>query len=144
MNSFLQVLRRGMTYDGRIAHVLINYALIILVLLPNVFIGQRMEGSPDWTWMTCLGIALLVQVLLWFIAQASGVSIVWSALAGYTLIAYGTRGTGSAEQNGFLALLALSSAGCAIVYYAVTYPLITTIAHICAVLLGIGVWFGLR
>ncbi len=52
--------------------------------------------------------------------------------------------TGIAQQNGILALVALGGAGAGIVYYALIYPLITTIAHLFAVVLGIGIWLGLR
>ncbi len=66
MNYFLRVIRRGMTYDGQIRDVAINYALIAIALLPYVFAGQRRGDATDWSWAVCLGIALLVQVLLWF------------------------------------------------------------------------------
>ena len=144
MNNFLRVIRRGMAYDGQIRDVAINYALIAIALLPYVFAGWRPAGSTDWNWAACLGTALVVQVLLWFAARATGVSIIWSALAGYTLMELWSGGTGIARQNGFPALVALGGAGAGIVYYALIYPLITTIAHLCAVVLGIGVCVSLR
>ena len=142
MNNFLRVIRRGVTYDGQVRDVAISYALIAIALLPYVFAGQRPAGSTDWSWAACLGIALVVQVLLWFAVRATGVSIIWSALAGYTLVELWSGGTGIA--NGFLALVAVGGAGAGIVYYGLIYPLITTIAHLCAVVLGVGIWLGLR
>ncbi len=144
MNGFRQVIRRGLTYEGQIRDVLINYTLIILVLLPYVFAEQRTGGSRDWAWAAILAIALLVQVLLWFAVRATGVSIIWSALAGFILMDLWRGGMGGAQRNTYLALLVLGGAGAGIVYYALTYPPITTIAHLCAVLLGIAVWFVLR
>ncbi len=144
MNNFLRAIRRGMTYDGQIRDVAINYGLIAIALLPYVFAAQRREDVTDWSWAACLGIALLVQVLLWFTVRATGVSIIWSALAGYTFMELWSGGTGIAQQNGFLALVALGGAGAGIVYYGLIYPLITTIAHLCAVVLGVGIWLGLR
>ncbi len=117
--------------------MVINYALIILVLLPYVFVLRGAKGSDGWAWATCLAIALVVQVLLWFAVGATGVSIVWSALAGFLLMDLWRGDIGGAHANTFMALLALGGAGAGIVYYALTFPLITTIAHICAVLLGI-------
>jgi len=146
MKEFRHVIRRGLTYegDGRRRDVVINYTLIILVLLPYVFTQQYLEGSGDSAWAACLAIALVVQVLLWFVVGATGVSIIWSALAGFILMDLWRMGIGAAQPNTFLALLALGGAGAGIVYYAFTFPPITTIGHVCAVTLGVVVWFVLR
>lgn len=141
MREFRQVIWRGLTYEGQVRDLVINYALVVLVLLPYVVVATDAKGSGDWAWAACLAVALVVQVLLWFAVGATGVSIVWSALAAFTLMDLWRGDIGRAQPNTFLALLALGGAGTGIVYYALTFPRITTIAHLCAVLLGIVVWF---
>ncbi len=144
MKEFRHVIRRALTYEGQVRDVVINYALIVLVVLPYVFVRNRAGGPGGWGWTVCLAIALVVQVLLWFAVQATGVSIIWSALAGFLLMDLWRRAMGDAQPNRYLALLALVSTGAGIVYYALTFPPITTIAHICTVAFGIVVWFFLR
>ena len=144
MQEFGRVVWRGLSYEGSLRDVVINYALIVLVVLPYVFVRNRAGGPGGWGWAVCLVVALVVQVLLWFVVQATGVSIIWSALAGFLLTDILRVGLSEAQPNSVLVLLALACTGAGIVYYALTFPPITTVAHLCAVLLGLAVWFVLR
>ena len=142
MTDILQVSARGLTYDGQIRHVVINYALILLTVLPFAFARSRPRRAAAWPWGGCLGLAFGVQVLLWFTLGASGVSIVWCALAGYALMGFLRAEPGLVPQSRVLTILALGSAAAGILYYALTFPALTTIAHLCAVVLGIGTFGG--
>lgn len=97
----------GLTYNQNTLHCVINYTILIASLS---------EG--------CLPILLIfttLQVIIWFTTNRPGISLIWCGLMGYHLI----------DPNIFL-VFPFSG----ILYYAVTLPLITTVAHIIAVILG--------
>lgn len=144
MRNLLSVFIDGLTYAGNLQHSLINYGLIALTLLP-FFAPDKGQSSPvARRWLSCLLVAVVVQALLWFLADAVGVSIIWCMMAGYTLLVYLTAGSSVDPRQHRLLVVALISALLGIAYYAWTFPLITTVAHGMAVALGIGLFFLFR
>ncbi len=65
-------------------------------------------------------------------------------MAGYIVIYYWLDELFSENDPKRLARVAILSAFTAIVYYAVVFPIITTVAHVVAVLIGIGLFFLMR
>lgn len=144
MNNLLQIISDGLTYEGNVLHSCINYGLIAITIAPRFVLPKRSHISRGRQWMACLLIAVGVQIVLWFGLGAVGVSVVWSTLAGYSLI---ERVSGSeAHESVYRGVLnvALLSALVGILYYAVTFPIITTIAHGVALLMGVAIWYLLR
>ena len=140
MNYALQVIVAGLTYNGSLLHIFINYSLIALTLVPFLAPGAHGSSRLGYHWAPCFLIALAVQILLWFIADAVGVSVIWATMAGYSLVLRTTRREAYTPDRRRLLTVALVSALIGIVYYAVTLPFITTVAHVIAVLLGIGIF----
>lgn len=78
--------------------------------------------------------------------QCTGISIVWSALCGYCWMVYYENKNKSNEYDAHyrvLWALSVTTVYCSIlwVYYLIVEALITTIAHVCAVLLGLVIGF---
>jgi hypothetical protein len=65
-------------------------------------------------------------------------------MAGYLLMdcARGPRGQGNERPK--LAIVALVAAGIGMVYYAVVFPLETTVAHLGALIAGVGIFHVIR
>lgn len=89
-------------------------------------------------------IALAAQIILWFVADAVGVSVIWCTMAGYLLMERIHLSRTLELFRHHLFTTALICALGAILYYALTFPMITTLPHGIAVLMGIGIWYLLR
>jgi hypothetical protein len=146
MDDVLEVIVNGLTYAGQPIHIVINYTLIVLVVVPFLLSANRAVGKKSRAWLACLTIAVIAQVALWFAARAVGmgvigVSLVWSIMLGYLLIDYLRGNLGRTGHRRGLVPVALG-AGCGgIVYYAVGFPAITTIAHLVAAGIGVGLFY---
>ncbi|MBX3014608.1 MAG: hypothetical protein KF832_24020 [Caldilineaceae bacterium] len=133
MDDLWLTLMNSLTYEGHWLHAWLNAMLIVLTVLPFLRAPRPPGWRPHQGWKLCLGIITLLQVALWFLADAVGVSLIWCAMAGFLA---GESWRGGFTQNR-LAQAALLAALAAIVYYAIAFPLITTVAHLVAVLVGV-------
>lgn len=146
MNDVLQVIINGLTYEGQMLHIIINYALIMLVVMPFLLLDNRAVSKESRAWLGCLAIAVIVQVAVWFAARAVGISVVgvsliWCMMVGYLLIDYSRGNLGRAGYRRGFVLVALGTGCGGIVYYLVAFPAITTIAHLVAVGIGAGLFY---
>jgi heme A synthase len=87
MKDVLQIIISGLTYEGQILHIIINYALIILAVMPFLFFDNQGPRKESRAWLVCLAITVIVQVAVWFAARVVGISVV-----GASLINVHTRG----------------------------------------------------
>jgi len=118
-------------YDGSVLDTALNAVVLIAVL--TALSAQR--RSP---WWIVLIVMAVLQVALWLAAGAVGFSVVWAGLAGAVVVELGVR-SGSRPRQLSMLVIALVVVLAAIIYYAVTLPLITTIAHLLALVLGVGI-----
>ena len=118
-------------YDGSVLDTALNAVVLIAVL--TALSAQR--RSP---WWIVLIVMAVLQVALWLAAGAVGFSVVWAGLAGAVVVELGVR-SGSRPRQHSMLVIALVVVLAAIIYYAVTLPLITTIAHLLALVLGVGI-----
>jgi hypothetical protein len=125
-----EVVIRGLSYDGSLLHSVINHGLCLSSASALAWQAQR-TGRGHRGWVCRLVLAVTIQVAFWWLG-AMGVSLVWCMLSGDALMQL--RGARGAARWGLVAALLLALAG--LVFYAVTFPAITTIAHGCAVVLG--------
>ena len=144
MNETLQTLVNGLTYEGEMLDSVIGYALIALSLAPYLLIPSQEPGRDSRGWIVCLTIVAILQVTVWFTVPVVGVSLVWCAMGGYLLMDYSRGNMSRSRKRQLLAILALVTALMGIVYCAVAFPIITTIAHISAVLVGISLFLGVK
>jgi membrane associated rhomboid family serine protease len=149
MNDMLQVIINGLTYEGQTLHIIINNTLIVLVIMLFLLFDIRASRKESRAWLGCLAIAVIVQVAVWFAARAVGISVVgvsliWCMMMGYLLIDYSRGNLGRAGCGRGLVLTALGIGCGGIVYYMVAFPAITTIAHLVAAGIGIGLFYLMR
>ncbi|MGB2864264.1 MAG: hypothetical protein WBC05_13120 [Sedimentisphaerales bacterium] len=145
----LQVIINGLTYEGQTLHIIINYALILLVVMPFLLIYNRAPRKESRAWLGCLAIAVIVQVAVWFAARAVGISVVgvsliWCMIMGYLLIDYSGGNLGRTGYRRGFVFVALGTGFGGIVYYMVSFPAITTIAHLVAAGIGVGLFYLMR
>ena len=108
-----------MTYNGSIFDCIINYTVLVILCI---------SMRDDWSRVTsCILIIFSsLQVIIWFMTNNPGISLIWCGLTGYYLSRNDPKQT----------VLALSSPFGSLLYYAFTQPLITSEAHFVAVTLG--------
>jgi hypothetical protein len=134
MDKIIQTLIAGSTYAGSVKHSVINYVLIALNLLPIILPVKpaKIKYAVWWVFITMT----VLQILVWF-GTAIGVSAIWSALAGANLVLT----TRYSNSNRALFFVGIIAALAGIIYYALTFPFATTIAHIVCALAGIGLFY---
>ena len=137
MNEIFQTLCNKSTYEGSVMHSILNYALIILTLLPHTTVNKTKNKSWLWAFL----ISVFVQVLLWYLAGAVGVSVIWSSMAGFNLLFFRTFKLYISGKRKLLFIISITAALAAIIFYGILFPFITTTAHITAVLMGIGLFY---
>jgi hypothetical protein len=125
----MQTIVSGLTYDVDILAMIINYGMIAATLASFLLDAVAKRSK----WIICLVVSLIIQMLLWFVADAIGVSIVWCTMGGFLALTYWNKGS---ERHPFVIGVLLTTVA-VIVYYAITYPIITTIAHVLAIIVGI-------
>jgi len=128
-------------YNGSVVDIVINYLLIILYTVTNLI-----------PWTTCSSrrnifinlhslVVMTIQVLCWIFLEAYGVSLIWCGQLGLLLtwllclLMLRPRTILISYQLVMKTWLTLPGLG-AIVYYAISFPLITTVAHVLAVIVG--------
>lgn len=136
MNNALHTIGNGLSYGGQLLHILINYTLILLTVAPFLLNGDRPAKLKQQGWIVNLVVITFLQIVVWFVPGGVGVSLIWCAMAGYLALHYWRAGFEDAEKRKRLAQIALIAALATIVYYAVAFPVITTVAHLIALLVG--------
>ncbi len=143
MDQYIEVLINGFTYNGQMLHIAINYALIIICLYPLFkFTGQWKKIFGKY-WISILSVMSILQIYLWFSENVTGVSLIWSGLAGLNILIYlrikglKVEGVPLVKKLLWISLLCVLVAD---IYYGFTYPAITTIAHLVATFMGMGIY----
>jgi hypothetical protein len=156
------LLRTGciLTYQGSQRDIILNYALLVanvvvcsITTASNVHYGTSRGLERKLVASSALVFVAAYQINLCLLVGCSGISIIWSACAGWTL-SEGRRRACMLEDSGSSAVEASSSRWgrhitllvwerfmlaadlLAIIYYACVTEAITTVAHLCAILMG--------
>ena len=112
----------GASYGGSAWHSGLNYGLLLMVLLPNLLDNRR-------SWLVLLIGFSLLQIGIWFVLQGTGISLIWRALAGFNLWRYGRSQRSRFSSATFLLAFSLGASLVLLIYYALNFSLITTVAH---------------
>ena len=140
MNNIVQTVIDALTYKESIEPCIINYALIGVAVLPYLVSPiQSKENRLSWLW--ALITSVFVQVLIWFAFNAIGVSVIWCAVIGFNVIYFRITASRLTSVTRVLFLIGYVLALIGGLYYFVMLPLITTIAHALAFLMGIGLFY---
>lgn len=127
-----------LTYGGSGLDVAINYALLVLDV---TFSAWWLNIAKQNAMKPCISLiaVMIYQVVLCLFLGCSGVSIVWCAVVGWYIqkSRCQLQAAVSPQNKAFeIALLLLNAS--ALIYYAITSAMITSLAHGCALLLGMG------
>lgn len=132
-----------LTYGGSELDICINYTLLILDVAFCTWWLNISHRSTIQPLISLIGV-MIYQVVLCLFLGCSGVSIVWCAVIGWYIQKSRCSSQGTpheiSPQNSALVsraetvLLLLNAA--ALIYYAITSEMITSVAHGCALLLG--------
>ena len=140
MSSFFTTAINGLTYNGNVKQMAVNYALVLLVMLPHFFASDNLkENTRSWYWVVLS--AIILQVLVWYVAGAAGVSIIWCAIAGCNMLRFGPDFLYLPALAKTVLLGSLLFAISAVVYYFISLPVITTLAHVIAWSMGIVLFY---
>eukprot|EP00051_Salpingoeca_urceolata_P005679 m.75779 g.75779 ORF g.75779 m.75779 type:complete len:239 (+) comp14493_c2_seq1:68-784(+) len=130
-----------LTYDGSVLDCAINYVLLALSVCTTILLATSLgPATPTFRWPWWFFALCFYQIGLCYLVQCVGVSIVWNAVASWMYSEAGrTAGQATALVAGAAgSLLALSLA--VDVYYCITDELLTTVAHMLSLLLGLVVY----
>lgn len=152
VQSLMSHVQDVLTYHGSETDVILNYTAIVVTLTPILLILYELpERFRLWRfiWIPLLIFLFVFQVVLCLIVGCYGVSIVWSALCGFSvyIIYWNFNSADVINRKTRLLLIRLSLSSSALfstalwMYYAVTSEIITTVAHLCAILLGVTLAF---
>jgi hypothetical protein len=140
-----------LTYGGSASDIAINYSILLLNLTACATVLQEDDTISKQTAVVSLAFVVEFQIILCLIVGCSGISIIWCACAGWMIrkLLYTQRtanlssdsATTQAEpgspMNCFLCQkITLCADAVAIFYYMLVTEPITTVAHVCAIALG--------
>lgn len=147
-----------LSYAGSTDDIALNYTLLVISTCAAYFLLKQYSNSMSTSFASInrsssyqsdAFVALLgvvgFQIGLCLVLGCSGVSIIWASILGWMLNESGEfsfiRNINAPASNSKpgVVTLAMILDGSAIIYYAIYFPMITTVAHILAVLLGAAV-----
>ena len=125
-------------YDGAISDILINYSLILLYTIVFYYPWTSSHLNISKLFITIhIFICITLQVIVWFLEDAYGVSLIWCGQLGLLIFVivhsmYKLKSIIVLKPH----LVSVLTGVGAVIYYAIVYPPITTVAHIAAVVVG--------
>lgn len=135
MNTIWQTIINAATYNYSIKHCVINYMLISVSVLPHLVARIQSKANQN-KWLWVLIISTFVQVFIWFSFNAVGVSIIWCSTTGFNILYFKREPFQFSDTTKLLYNLSFASVLIGVVYYFITLPFLTTIAHLIAILMG--------
>lgn len=152
IQAFVSLVQDILNYQGRRIDFILNYTAIVVTLTPIFLMQYQLPVSSRlrrFVWIPLLIFLFVFQISLCVAVGCIGVSIVWSALCGYSVFIYNTSFNPADDINGntWLLLVRLCLSGAVVfssalwIYYMVTNDTITSVAHFSAVLLGVACAF---
>ena len=134
-----------LTYDGCSTDIALNYVALTINTLALIRLSYHLQSSYTYcrsvrhVWILLALFLLVFQVVLCLLVGCSGISIIWSAQIGFCWSFRSAYHSPSSSETIRLHLLVgISSVlDCGLwIYYSVIADQLTTLAHGCAVLLG--------
>ena len=141
-----------LTYNNHTLDIYLNYTALLFAVVPLCLIFTCADKTKYSifvrfvSWISVLFGLILFQLLLCMLMHCAGISIVWSALCSFspyvffkmrTLDATAYQRIQDVHAISVTLYLSLFYCSCLWVYYAVTVAFITTLAHVCAFIMGI-------
>lgn len=143
MNESLQVLVDGFSYRGDLLDIAINYVVLALCLSPHLLAKGKDKAILSNFWLWVLIIETALQIWIWFVMNETGISLIWSALAGLNILILVKLYCSPEGESPLIKQLLWASLIAVIVanvYYVITLPLITLMAHLVAMIMGMAIY----
>ena len=148
MSSLISSVEGILCYEGNVIDIVLNYTAIAATIVPTILIYCYLPLEYEHLrlfWIPYVILLFIFQVSLCLIVGCFGVSIVWSALCSFAIYSYvlfiSSRSYSIPLGNLVLIQSSLSTSTLFSIllwiYYAVVADFITSLAHLCAVLLGL-------
>lgn len=131
MKEILIILQNALSYGGDMSLSVINYLLLCVVVMP--FVASELKEKTRLWWLV-FTVAFVLQVSFWFVLKVQGISIIWNALLGFLILCLFRLKT--QLQIKTIGYFSVGAALVANLYFALRFPLITSIAHASALVLG--------
>lgn len=113
-------------------HIILNYGLIACYTI--ITFHPLLISLKIWNKVLLTTLFIMIQAVIWIMMNVCGVSLVWSGQLG--LISYHLRSGNIWGNNRRIFAIGVFLGLCVFTYYAIYYPLITTIAHGIATFVG--------
>ena len=113
-------------------HIILNYGLIACYTVITFY--PLLISLQIWKKLLLTISFLMIQAVMWICLDVCGVSLVWSGQLG--LISYFLRSDNIWENNRTLSIIGVFLGLCVVLYYAIYYHPITTVAHATAIFSG--------
>ena len=148
MLSLISSIEGILDYNGNKLDTLLNYTAIVVNLVPLIFLFNLLPqsyGTLRYFWILYTILLFIFQIGLCLVVGCFGVSIVWSALCSFVVYSYTVifqprcTGIDSNDSSNIKVSVFLSVLFSIILwtYYAFVEDFITSLAHFCAVMLGL-------
>ena len=135
----LESFNHFLLYDGSILDIIINHSLILFYSFIFYYPWKVNYLIINKIFITVhILICIILQVSVWFLADAYGVSLIWSGQLGLLIfitlmVTYKLKSLTDVQLH--LVLVMAPGVG-GVLYYALVFPPITTVAHLTAVFVG--------
>jgi len=124
-------------YGGSLTDILINYTLLLICSLALLLPWQGCLRPRVLFSLLHTGLCISLQVGCWVLAEAYGISLVWCGQMGQlTIIILEMMWNKHFSREMYSKLICCLPGVAAIIYYYISFPLITTIAHLIALVVG--------
>ena len=126
-----------LTYDGSSTDIIINYTMLAINLLITAFVNRH-QGVLWWINVLLTAFLFAFQIVLCLVIGCMGISVVWSAQFGYygVLAVFGKHPITEQKELLCAVLFGVVATLLTWLYYLVTAEAMTTVAHLCAALMG--------
>jgi len=128
------------TYNDDTISIFINYSMLVLTLYPFylTFFGTKPKRIV--TAILLLFFYFLFQFCLCLAIGCTGISIVWCAVLGSSICSFMHNISSERHRRSttrfIMAAMVFAFGLSLIIYYAVTLPFVTTVAHLLAIVMG--------
>ena len=135
MDFVVNCLMKGFTYNGNIEDCIINYLMLFVSIIPFLFNNScNKQISPSNKWGIIFVLSWILQIMLWFKINCVGISVVWNIMFGLILISIKIN---NVERKQKMYKITIGNLFVADIYYLIKLGIISTIAHVISIIIGI-------
>ena len=112
--------------------IILNYGLIACYTIITFY--PLLISLQVWQKLLLTILFVMIQAVMWICLDVCGVSLIWSGQFG--LISHYLRSENNWVNNRRIFVIGVFLGSCVLTYYAIYFPIITTLAHAIAMFVG--------